>query len=74
MSGTDESRRSNPYLFPGVGYVQFPYCSAFVGGVVRPRPVPVGCVRADDQAATFTGAVFRSQYSPTTGRTSGMKR
>ncbi len=72
MSGTDESRRSNPYLFPGVGYVQFPYCSARLGAVAR--LVPVGCVRADDQAATFTGAVFRSQYSPTTGRASGMKR
>jgi len=70
MSGTDESRRSNPYLFPGVGYVQFPYCSALLGGVV----LSVGCVRADGQAATFTGAVFRNQYSPTTGRTSGMKR
>jgi len=68
MSGTDESRRSNPYLFPGVGYVQFPYCFALA------RSDGVGRARAKAQAATFTGAVFRSQYSPTTGRTSGMKR
>lgn len=58
MSGTDESRRSNPYLLPDVGYVQFPYCSAAAPG----------------QAAIFTGAVFRSQYSPMTGSTSGMNR
>lgn len=60
MSGTDESRRSNPYLFPQEGYVQFPVLFRRSGG--------------DAQAATFAGAVFRSQYSPITGRTSGMNR
>lgn len=64
MSGTDESRRSNPYLLPAAGYVQFPYCSA-CGVLVE---------LSDVQAAIFAGAVFRSQYRPMTGSTSGMNR
>ncbi len=64
MSGTDESRRSNPYLIPDVDYVQFPYCSAL-------NPV---LEESGSQTAIFAGAVFRSQYSPTTGSTSGMNR
>jgi hypothetical protein len=64
MSGTDESRRSNPYLLPRDGYVQFPV-------LFRVRETYPG---GDAQAATFAGAVFRSQYSPITGSTSGMNR
>lgn len=43
MSGTDESRRWNPYLFPRGDYVQFPYCYAATsaGAVLRSQYRPM---------------------------------